>query len=252
MNRRGLLEASGVSKSFSGLKALWRVSLELEQGTILGLIGPNGSGKTTLINVVSGVIQPDEGQVRVAGTRATGLPPERIAALGVGRTFQTARLFGSLSVLENLMVGVTARNGRQVDRRAAGLLERFGLEEWAAVEAGTLPYGLQRRLEIARALGTDPRFLLLDEPAAGLNEEESEALLHMIRRLCEEQGCGVLIVDHDLRLIMRLCDRIHVLNEGRTIAQGKPEEVRRDQGVIEAYLGSRRDKARRWLEVWSE
>ena len=237
------LHVERVSKSFAGLQALQGVSLELSEHTILGLIGPNGSGKTTLLNIISGVLRPDHGQVLIGDVDVSGWRPDHIARLGVGRTFQTARLFGSLSVVENVELGVMMTSGEDVDVQVMQLLKRLGLAPWASSEASTLPYGVQRRLEIARALGTRPRFLLLDEPAAGLNEEESEELLHVIRNLRDdpEFGCGVLIVDHDLRLIMRLCDRIHVLNEGKSIAEGAPEEVRHDQGVIEAYLGSRHD-----------
>lgn len=235
------LRVVNVSKSFSGVQALVEVSLSVPSGTIWGLIGPNGSGKTTLLNVISGILPPDEGEVWLGQANLTGLRYDRIARLGVARTFQTIRLFKSLTVIENVEASVTAAAAQGVDERVAALLDRFELGPWAAVQAGALPYGIQRRLEIARALGTRPKILLLDEPAAGLNESESEALLAMIRavRSDTDYGCSILIIDHDLRLIMRLCDQIHVLNEGRTIAAGPPQEVRHHPTVIEAYLGHR-------------
>lgn len=235
----GGLRVVKVSKSFSGLQALLDVSLTVPSGTIWGLIGPNGSGKTTLLNVISGILPPDGGQVWLGRTNLTGLRYDRIAKLGVARTFQTVRLFKSLTVVENVEASVTVVEAQGIDARVTALLDRFGLGPWASFQAGALPYGIQRRLEMARALGTRPKILLLDEPAAGLNENESEQLLAMIRavRSDAEYGCSMLIIDHDLRLIMRLCDQIHVLNEGRTIAEGSPQEVRNHPTVIEAFLG---------------
>jgi ABC-type branched-subunit amino acid transport system ATPase component len=239
----GELVVESVSKRFAGLLALDDVSLTLRGSEALGLIGPNGSGKTTLLNVVSGVLPSDGGRVLVNGTDTTGWGTDRVAKMGVGRTFQTVRLFGSLSVDDNIRVAVAQSRRGDVDDEVRSLAARLGLEEWRNVTAGTLPYGVQRRVEIARALGTHPAFLLLDEPAAGLNEEESDDLLAIVSDLRTDPvyACGVLIIDHDLRLIMRLCDRIHVLNEGRTISEGAPQEVRRDPAVIEAYLGSEAD-----------
>ena len=230
------LVAEQVVKRFRGLKALDGVSLAVGEGEIVGLIGPNGSGKTTLLNVASGVLRPTAGRVRVDGVDATGRRPHEVARLGVGRTFQQIRLFGEMTVAENVEVGPVAR-GRGADVVSA-LLERLGLTADADRLATTLPYGQQRRVEIARALAGRPRFVLLDEPAAGMNEVESDALLETIRAVRDDEGCAILIVDHDLRLIMRLCERIHVLAEGRTICEGTAEEVRRDPAVIEAYLGT--------------
>ena len=236
-----VLRVENLSKRFSGLQALNNVSIQLAKEKITGLIGPNGSGKTTLINTISGVLHPEEGSIVFGNTDITRWNPDRIARLGLARTFQTARLFSSLTVIENLELGIMAASGGDIDGKVDELLDRFGLERWATDRAGTLAYGLQRRLEIARAVGSTPEFLLLDEPAAGLNEDESEQLLQLIRGLREPAslGCGILIVEHDLAMIMRLCDEVHVLNEGQTLAEGPPEDVRNNPAVIEAYMGKR-------------
>jgi ABC-type branched-subunit amino acid transport system ATPase component len=227
--------AEGIVKQFRGVRALDHVDIAVDEREIVGLIGPNGSGKTTLLNVASGVLRPTAGRVAVSGHTATGKQPHVFARLGVGRTFQQIRLFGDMTVRENVEVGAVA--GRESLATVGPLLEQIGLRADAERMAATLPYGRQRRVEIARALAGGPRFLLLDEPAAGMNERESDELLETIKVVRDERGLGVLIVDHDLRLIMRLCERIHVLAEGRTICEGSPEAVRSDRGVIEAYLG---------------
>jgi len=205
------------------------------------VIGPNGSGKTTLINVISGVIRPSSGRVRIDEKVLSSLPSYKVARSGLARTFQNIRLFKDMSVLENVETAASrsVRSGgltrpRRVSRAALGLL---GLDAYAYALVGTLPYGLQRRVEIARAIATQPRFLFLDEPAAGLNEAESDELLDVIHSLRSKLGCGVLVVDHDMRLIMRVSKRIHVLNEGKTLLEGAREEVRHNKAVIEAYLG---------------
>lgn len=231
-----------ISKNFDGLKALKDVSLHLMQGEILGLIGPNGSGKTTLINVISGLLPATSGKVIASGNEITNLTAYQIAHAGIARTFQTIRLFRELTVLENaevaaVGVGASRRTARQL---AGAALEEMGLVSYADWLAGTLPYGLERRLEVARSLAMKPKFLLLDEPGAGLNEEESNDLLNTLKRIQGLYNLGMLVVEHDMRLIMRLCDRIHVLQSGQTIGEGKPAEIRENPAVIEAYLGSSR------------
>jgi branched-chain amino acid transport system ATP-binding protein len=234
------LEAVDVSVEFAGLRALDRVSLRLEPGEILGLIGPNGSGKTTLVNALTGQLQPIEGRILCDGSDITGLPPPRIATRGIARSFQIVRLFRNLTVRENVEAGAIARGlGRPAARAVAErLLAEFGLGARADAFAGNLSYGDERRVEIARALAAAPTFLLLDEPAAGMNEAETARLLKLLADLPRTQRLGLLIIDHDMPLIMRLCHRLHVLASGRTIAEGDVARVRRSPEVIAAYLGT--------------
>lgn len=238
-SKQNTLTIQGLCKYFVGLRALDGVSFTLSRGEILGLIGPNGSGKTTLINVVTGLLPATSGQIFADGLEITNKKPYQIAHAGLARTFQTIRLFRELTVLENVEVaaismGLSRAEARQ---RALGILDEIGITRWAEMRAGALPYGLERRVEVARALATRPSFLFLDEPAAGLNEEESEELLRILAAIPSQKNLGMLIVDHDMRLIMRLCHRLHVLNFGKTIGEGKPEEVRKIPAVLEAYLG---------------
>ncbi len=235
------LIVEGVSKYFSGLHALENVSFRLQQGEILGLIGPNGSGKTTLINVITGLLPLSGGKVFVDGVDISNKPPYEVAKAGLARTFQTIRLFRELTVMENVEVAAVSMglSRAQAKRKALEAIEELGLLKWLNRLAGELPYGHERRLEVARALALGPKFLLLDEPAAGLNEEESDELLNILAPIPQQRRLGLLIVDHDMRLIMRLCHRLHVLSYGKTIGEGSPDEVRRIPAVIEAYLGRR-------------
>lgn len=233
------LRASGVTVRFAGLTACEDIELAVRPGEILGLIGPNGAGKTTLTNVLTG-FQRHAGTVAVDGRDVTGWSPQRLSRVGVRRTFQNVRLFAGMTVAQNLEAAALGVGlGRAAARRSTGeLLERFDLTGLAGVEATALPYGLERRLGIARALVGEPRYVVLDEPAAGLDEEESDELLARLRAVPEQYGCGLVVIEHDMRLIMRLCDRLHVIDHGRTLATGDPAEVRADPAVIEAYLGS--------------
>jgi branched-chain amino acid transport system ATP-binding protein len=234
------LVAVNVSVEFVGLRALNEVSLTLGAAEIVGLIGPNGSGKTTLINAITGQVPLAGGSVTLGGETISGLSPRLIALKGVTRSFQIVRLFNNLTVVENIETAALAHGDGlgTARRKAEALVEEFGLMPKAEDLGGTLNYGDKRRVEVARALAADPSFLLLDEPAAGMSEAETETLLHTLAALPAARGLGLLIIDHDMGLIMRLCHRLHVLASGRTIAAGKSDEVRRDPAVIEAYLGS--------------
>ncbi len=238
------LVARHIRKDFAGLRAVDDVSFEIARGEIVGLIGPNGAGKTTTINVLTGLLPITGGEVHLDATNITGWPAHRIARAGLARTFQVVKLFKDFTVLENVEVGAISAGGvsrTEARQRAEQILDQMGISGMANVQAGALPQGEERRIEIARALATNPSFVLLDEPGAGLNDAEIEVLLPTLGRIREQTGCGMLVVDHDMRLIMGLCDRLHVLNFGRTIAAGTPDEVRREPAVIEAYLGAEFD-----------
>jgi ABC-type branched-subunit amino acid transport system ATPase component len=233
--RRG----EGLGVHFGGLQAVDDVSLVLQAGEVLALIGPNGAGKTTLLNLLSGFVRPTAGDIHIGDRRATGWAPERIARQGVVRTFQDVRLFGHLSVLENVEIGAlgTGVHRGTARRRASEMLDLLGLAGRADVRADAISYGEARHVGIARAAAMSPRFLLLDEPAAGLSESEGDELVAMIVRLRDVLGCGVLLVEHDMRVVGALSDRIHVLDSGRTLAVGTVEDVRNNPLVINAYLG---------------
>ncbi len=234
------LVAEEVTIAFSGVKALDAVSFLCRPGEIVGLIGPNGSGKTTLLNTISGFLEPRSGIVRFRGQETRGWSPQQHARRGLARTFQGVRPFAQLTVRENIEVGAVGvgASRREARERATQLLEELGLNEVAATWAGTLPAGSQRRLGIARALAADPGFLLLDEPAAGLYEAETDSVIEFIGGIREARGIGVVLVEHDMRVVMKLCERVQVLDNGKTLAEGSASEIRTNQRVLEAYLGT--------------
>jgi branched-chain amino acid transport system ATP-binding protein len=249
-----LLEVEGISVRFGAVQALDRVSLRIEEREILAIIGPNGAGKTTLLNVISGFYHPYEGRIRFAGRDRTRLPAHEVATLGIARTFQNVALFKGMSVLDNIMTGRLTRMRGNVllDALYWGPSRRQELQHRAAVEriidfleiqairktpAARLPYGLQKRVDLARALAAEPRLLLLDEPMAGMNVEEKEDMCRFILDVNQEFGTAIALIEHDMGVVMDISDRVAVLDYGRKIADGPPEQVRKDQAVLDAYLG---------------
>ncbi|OGA72996.1 MAG: ABC transporter ATP-binding protein [Betaproteobacteria bacterium RIFCSPLOWO2_12_FULL_66_14] len=234
-----LLSVDAVSKRFRGLRAVADVSFEVQPGHIVALIGPNGAGKTTVFNLISGTLAADSGEVRLAGARITGLRPDQICAAGVGRTFQLVKPFAGLSVLDNVVVGALVRTPRVREARgkALAILERLGLADRRNVPAATLTLPDRKRLEVARALATEPRLLLLDEVMAGLRPTETDRMIEVFRQLNAEQGLTILLIEHVMRAVMALSREIHVLHHGELIASGAPEDIVRDPAVLECYLG---------------
>ena len=249
-----ILEVIDLSHNFGGLRAVSDFSLKVAAGDLVGLIGPNGAGKTTIFNLITGVFRISQGRILFQGEDISAWPSHRITAAGIARTFQNIRLFKELSVLDNVRLGAFGRHrytlwdalrrskNFQVQEhklawRAHDLLERFNLSRYAATPARHLPYGEQRRIEIARALISRPRLLLLDEPAAGMNQSETEQLIRLIRELKEEFSLSILLIEHQMRVVMNLCQRVTVLDFGEIIASGPPQEIQQHPGVLEAYLG---------------
>ncbi len=254
MKRNPVLEINSVSKSFGGLIALSDITLDIQQGEICGLIGPNGAGKTTLFNILTGIYSPDAGGFRINGRDCKNLKPHLVVKAGLARTFQNIRLFGNMTGLENVMVGchVRTRVGvvgaifrnryardeeKHIEEKSKALMEYVGLDSNVQKLSNTLSYGDQRRLEIARALATDPTIIALDEPAAGMNATETSELRDLLTRI-RKDGITILLIEHDVKLVMGLCNRVAVLDYGVKIAEGKPEDIKNNSAVIKAYLGA--------------
>lgn len=249
-----LMTIEHLHKSFGGLSAVLDFNAHLEEQELIGLIGPNGAGKTTVFNLITGVYKPDEGSVNFTGQDITGLPPYEICSRGIARTFQNIRLFNDLTVLDNVRIALHKdvqypllsavfrapgffRGEADIQEKADQILEIFNLEDKRNEIACNLPYGEQRRLEVARALATNPRLLILDEPAAGMNPQETAELMELIRSIRQQFNLTILLIEHDMSLVMGVCERIYVLDYGQIIAEGSPEEIRNNKRVIEAYLG---------------
>lgn len=249
-----LLQTTNVVKRFGGLVAVNRMTFSVDEGRIVSIIGPNGAGKTTFFNSLTGIYKPEEGQILFKGKSLIGLRPDQVAATGIARTFQNIRLFGSMTVIENILVGMHIRlkqgaidtlfrskkfneEEMEAEQRAKELMDYVGLKNVGNELARNLPYGGQRRIEIARALAADPTLLLLDEPTAGMNPNETEEAIKLFRRIRDEKGITILMIEHDMRVVMGISEHISVMDYGEKIAEGSPQEIRSNQRVIEAYLG---------------
>ena len=255
VTNENILEVNILSISFGGLKAVENVSFKLKKGELLGLIGPNGAGKTTLFNMLSGVYTPTSGEILLEGHKTNGISPDNLSKLGVARTFQNIRLFDNLTVLDNVKLAMNQymeygvltgmlrlpkfwKEENEATEKAKEILELFNLEKYFRAFAGSLPYGAQRKLEIARAMATRPKLLLLDEPAAGMNESETKDLMDSIKVIREKTGVSILLIEHDMSLVLGISERLIVLNYGEILAEGNPKEVIQNEEVVKAYLGS--------------
>lgn len=252
-----LLDIKNLSIYFGGVKAVQDVSFSLEQGDFVGLIGPNGAGKTTVFNAVTGVVPPTKGDVYFDGKRLNGIRPDKISHLGIARTFQNIRIYPKMSALNNVAIGLESRpsyntvsamlrlpyvskKDREIEKTCLHYLDQVGILQYKDTEVGSLPYGIQRKVEIARAMATNPKLLFLDEPAAGMNTAESLELVSFLRQLHKDTGIAIVLIEHHLEVVMEVCRTIHVLNLGQMLATGTPEETQKNPDVITAYLGERR------------
>lgn len=255
VSNKNILEVKNLGISFGGLKAVDNVSFELREGELLGLIGPNGAGKTTLFNMLSGVYTPTSGDILLDGDRINGISPDKLSKLGIARTFQNIRLFDNLTVLDNVKLAMNQymdygvltgmlrlpkywKEENEATEKAKEILSLFDLEKYFRAFAGNLPYGAQRKLEIARAMATKPKVLLLDEPAAGMNESETRDLMDSIKTIRDNTGVSILLIEHDMNLVLGISERLVVLNYGEILASGNPREVIENEEVVRAYLGS--------------
>ena len=252
-----LLEVNNLSVFFGGIKAVQNVSFQVEKGEFIGLIGPNGAGKTTVFNAVTGVAKPTEGEILFDGKRIGGMRPDKIAHLGIARTFQNIRIYPKLTAWENVLIGIASvpkydtisamlrlphvvKRDREARQECEMYLNQIGLSEYKDVQAGSLPYGIQRKLEIARALATKPKLLFLDEPAAGMNTKESAELVDFLKQIHQMTGITIILIEHHMDVVMNVCSKINVLNLGELLFTGTPQEVQTNPEVIRAYIGERR------------